>query len=360
MNVTTQTSANITNWSQHPKSRLITDKGVIIRHIEGRTFYPESGDADSIWTLDDKGVLKEDGHAYPQTGKLSPELADVTEQLRLIWLQEQERGADYVNPHEERQEQRRERYSERAQKARAEGSAAVQRAHNMAPNPPDQPILIGHHSEGRHRRTLQKMDNLYRHAFVECADKANHYESKANGVGRGGISGSDPDALRKLLEKLQGVMQSHQIMKASNAAIRRNKTPEKQTAALLALGLSESNVAELLGGDCFNNIGFASFQLTGNNAEIKRLQKRIKELQIVEEEATDTEEEHEGFTMKIDGEENRIMFIFDGKPADEIRTLLKSYAFKWSPSRGAWVRQTTRNALYSAERMKAELIEKLS
>ncbi|MGK7247388.1 DUF3560 domain-containing protein [Buttiauxella agrestis] len=221
----------------------------------------------------------------------------------------------------------------------------------------DQPILIGHHSERRHRRTLEKMDNLYRHAFVECAGKASHYESKAEGVGRGGVSGDDPEAVRKLLEQLQGRIKSQETMKACNAAIRKNKTEEKQLAALMALGQTEENALTLLKGDFCGRIGFASYSLQNNNAQIKRLKTRIAELQAVREEVKEVEEEHEGFAMKIDNEENRIMFIFDGKPEDAIRTQLKARAFKWSPSRGAWVRKITANALADAERLKAALID---
>lgn len=358
MTINAQSSASVVSstWSKQPKSRLTTDKGMIIYHHEKRSFFREG--SEYPLTLNDKGVFTEQGAEYPQLGKLSPELADVTEQLRVLWLEAQTRDADYVNAHEERQTQRRDRYIERAVRARAEGNAAHQRANAMLDVIPlGQPILVGHHSEGRHRSTLKRADNLYRHAFVKCAGKASHYESKADGVGRGGVSGDDPEAVRKLLEQLQGSIQAQQTMKACNAAIRRNKTPEAQRAALQSLGLSEANTRKLIDGDFCGRVGYPSFHLQNNNAEIKRLKNRIDELKAVREKATDSEEEHEGFTMKIDSEENRIMFVFDGKPADEIRTLLKSYAFKWSPSRGAWVRKTTHNALYSAERLKAELIK---
>lgn len=347
-------SANL--WTNQPASRVMTDKGEYLRHYETRFFIREGGEC--VFQLNDKGVFTELGAEYPQLGKLSPELADVTEQLRLAWLAEQARGDDYVNPYEERQDQRRERYEDRATRARAEGAASQKRANDMlGVIPLGQPILVGHHSERRHRRTLERADNLYRHAFVKCADKAEHYENKAEGVGRGGVSGDDPDAVSKLLAKLQKCIQAQQTMKACNAAIRRNKTPEKQTAALLALGLSEKNASAILEGDFCGRIGFASFNLQNNNAEIKRLQKRISDLKVTKEKATDTEEEYNGFTMKIDGEENRVMFFFEGKPAEEIRAKLKGRAFKWSPSRGAWVRKISPAALYHGECLKQIFIE---
>lgn len=353
--IISQSSNPVSTWLTHPASRLMTDKGHMIRHFEGRKVM--HGNSDIPFVLNDKGQLTQDGAAYPSVGKIALELIDVTEQLRLAWLEEQTRDADYVNPHEKRLEQRRERYENRAERARAEANATLKRAHAMAPNPPDQPILIGHHSERRHRRTLEKMDNLYRHAFVQCAGKASHYDSKAEGVGRGGVSGDDPEAVRKLLEQLQGRIKAQETMKACNAAIRKNKTEETQLAALLALGQTEENARSLLKGDFCGRIGFASYSLQNNNAQIKRLKTRITELQAVREEAVETKEQHKGFTMEIDNEENRIMFIFDGKPEDAIRAQLKARAFKWSPSRGAWVRKITANALADTERLKAVLIE---
>jgi len=53
------------------------------------------------------------------------------------------------------------------------------------------------------------------------------------------------------------------------------------------------------------------------------------------------------------------MFIFDGKPEAEKRALLKSHAFKWSPSRNAWVRQLTGNARYAGQCVR-EALDKLS
>ncbi|QNT77584.1 hypothetical protein JGUZn3_03270 [Entomobacter blattae] len=49
------------------------------------------------------------------------------------------------------------------------------------------------------------------------------------------------------------------------------------------------------------------------------------------------------------------MFIFKGKPDEQTRTLLKKNAFKWSPSKGAWIRQITGNAQSAARRIIKEL-----
>ncbi|MNW12046.1 hypothetical protein D3C71_2096330 [compost metagenome] len=49
------------------------------------------------------------------------------------------------------------------------------------------------------------------------------------------------------------------------------------------------------------------------------------------------------------------MFVFDGKPSQEVRDLLKRNAFKWSPSRNAWVRQLTGSGIYAGQTVREGL-----
>nr|WP_241390609.1 MULTISPECIES: DUF3560 domain-containing protein [Yersiniaceae]ULG17059.1 hypothetical protein 1772p2_00073 [Serratia proteamaculans]ULG18983.1 hypothetical protein RM5p2_00042 [Serratia proteamaculans]ULG20102.1 hypothetical protein 49p3_00009 [Yersinia frederiksenii] len=346
----------ITHWIQHHNSLLITDKGYRVRHCEGREVHSDDNGR-SYYIVDEKGRLTEDGIDDPLLGVLSLELLEVTEKLRLDWEATQQHGGNEVNRWEERQEERRDRYLARAEKARVEGSTAQRRANEMlGAIPLGQPILVGHHSERRHRSTLEKADRLYRKAFVECDGKAEHYENKAEGVGHGGVSSDDPEALRKLREQLQKRIQSQELMKACNVAIRKNKTAEEQLAALVKLGWPEPEAVKLLKGDFCGRIGFAAYSLQNNNAQIKRLKDRIVNLETVKQKAAGSKEEHESFTYEIDSDDNRILFIFEGKPDSEIRTVLKSHAFKWSPTRGAWVRKVTANALADARIVKATLL----
>ncbi len=349
-------SIEITYWMQHPLSLIVTDKGFKVRHSEGREVYSDNNRG-ACFIVDEKGQLAEDGIVDPALGRLSLELLDVTEKLRLDWVAMQQLGDNEVNRWEERQEERRDRYLARAEKAREAGSTAQRRANEMlGAIPLGQPILVGHHSERRHRNTLEKADRLYRKAFVECDGKAEHYENKAEGVGHGGVSSDDPEALRKLREQLQKRIQSQELMKACNVAIRKNKTAEEQLAALVKLGWPEPDAVKLLKGDFCGRVGFAAYSLQNNNAQIKRLKDRIVDLEAVKQKAAGSREELGSFTYEVDSDDNRILFTFEGKPDSEIRTVLKSHAFKWSPTRGAWVRKVTSNALADARIVKATLI----
>ena len=143
-------------------------------------------------------------------------------------------------------------------------------------------------------------------------------------------------------------------MKAANAAIRRGKNEDEKIAALMALGFNEDNARELLQPDFCGRIGFADYQLSNNNANIHRIKDRIAAL---ERAATrqDREEVTDSYTYRENTAENRLMFLFDGKPGEAIRTILKRHGFKWSPTRSAWVRQWTANGIYAARDVKKQL-----
>ncbi len=75
---------------------------------------------------------------------------------------------------------------------------------------------------------------------------------------------------------------------------------------------------------------------------------------ILEEWKNKLEEPKENKEIEINGvqiientEENRLQLIFDGKPEQEIISLLKHNAFKWSPRFKAWQRILTPNAKYA-------------
>jgi len=80
-------------------------------------------------------------------------------------------------------------------------------------------------------------------------------------------------------------------------------------------------------------------------AEIRRLRKRIETLEKVK--ALEHKEiTWPGYKLVQDPAENRFMFMFDDRPDADLVQTLKRNAFKWSPTRTAWVRKITGNASY--------------
>ena len=259
-----------------------------------------------------------------------------------------------MNKYELKQEERRERFEKRAEQLRAEARRLHGQAHEMASAIPfGQPILVGHHSEGRDRRYRERIHNTFGRSF-EAQQKAEYYERKAESVGRSGISSDDPDAILKLKAKLAELEKLQETMKQANARIRKHKTPEAQTAALLDMGMSEAEAKALLTPSWANTQGFMPYQLSNNNANIRRIRERIQQLERAAQRVT-REEECEGYTYREDVGENRIMFIFEGKPEQSVRTLLKSRGFRWSPTRGAWVRMFNNEGRWAAARVREAL-----
>lgn len=260
-----------------------------------------------------------------------------------------------MNSYEAKLEAKRERYEKKAEQLREEAERLHEHAHQMADVIPfGQPILVGHHSEGRDRRYRERIHNTFGKAFATM-DKADHYERKAASVGTGGISSDDPDAVDKLKEKLESLKRNHEWMKNVNAAIRKGKTPDRQIPALVALGMSEAQAQELLKPDFCGRIGIAPYSLQNSNANIRRVEQRIREMERAAERNVTVEQEGDGYTYREDADENRVMFLFDGKPDAAIRAVLKRHAFKWSPTRGAWVRMLNNAGRYAAERVRHEL-----
>ncbi|MEJ7139487.1 DUF3560 domain-containing protein [Amphibiibacter pelophylacis] len=255
-----------------------------------------------------------------------------------------------LNAYEARIEARRERYEARASKAQDESRALYGRARSMAEVIPfGQPILVGHHSETRDRNYRNRIHNTFGKAFA-AQDKAAHYAQKAASVGTGGISSDDPDAIKKLRAELASAEKSQELMKAANKAIRGNKTPETQVAALVAFGLTEAQAAEAVKPDFCGRVGFPGYALSNNNANMTRIKGRIAELEKRSQRA-DVERAGDGFTYREDTTENRVMFVFDGKPDEATRAILKREAFKWSPSRGAWVRQLNNAGIWAGKQV---------
>ena len=89
--------------------------------------------------------------------------------------------------------------------------------------------------------------------------------------------------------------------------------------------------------------------LTNNNANIRRIEERIRSLQAAKDKGT-TETENGICKVVENTEAMRIQLVFAGKPEAAVRDILKSNGFKWSPSYGAWQRQLTPNGKRACER----------
>lgn len=261
-----------------------------------------------------------------------------------------------MNEYEKKQEARKQRLQDRAEKTTQEAQQFLGEAKRRASFIPfGQPVLVGHHSEGKDRRYRDGIHRLHVRG-VALHEKAEDIARKAEAVGTGGISSDDPDAILKLKSQLKSAVEAQEHMKSANKLIRKHKTDEDRVAALIEIGFSEVEASKLVKGDFCGRVGFPSYALQNNNANARRIELRIKELEKLAEKQF-VEVAASNYTYREVPEDNRIWFIFPSKPDAETRAIMKSYAFKWSPSREGqpYVRQLTNAGLYAAREVKKKL-----
>ena len=134
------------------------------------------------------------------------------------------------------------------------------------------------------------------------------------------ISSDDPKAVEKLQEKLGALEKSQEYMKRVNAYFRKHDT------TLGCPGVSDEQAAKMdaavLNGCSWEKMPFASYLLSNNNAEIRRVKKRIERL---------TQARDVGFVgwtfpggeAVINNNINRLQLVFDERPNKDQCILLK-------------------------------------
>ena len=117
--------------------------------------------------------------------------------------------------YEERRKRRIERYKELSLKAQERSSQySNSNANRILQIVPGQPILVGHHSEKRHRKLIKKAQDDIRKS-IEEDNKSNFYKERAeNAENSKVIYSDDPQAIIKLKEKLERLENEKASIKA--------------------------------------------------------------------------------------------------------------------------------------------------
>ncbi len=256
--------------------------------------------------------------------------------------------------YEERKQKRIERFKELAEKAKEESLQASKDSVSMVSGiPMGQPILVGHHSEKRHRRLLDKSWNKLGKS-VELSEKAKYYEEKAIATENNqSISSDNPDAIELIQEKIAQLEQQQEWMKAINRICRSSKLSEIEIYEKLEkeFALSETAIKSLLNPVySYQKKGFQTFELSNNNSNINRLKKRLKQLQAIE---NMKEETICIGTVRIfvNPSDNRVELYFPEKPSFDFRTLLKKSGFRWSSFKKAWQKHLSSWNIKDAKRI---------
>ena len=171
---------------------------------------------------------------------------------------------------------------------------------------------------------------------------------KIRSTGMGGIRQDDPQAIPKLQKKLAGLEKAQETMKAVNAYYRKHGTLDG--CPHLSPENLENLKADMASGWHYEKKPFQSWELSNNNAEIRRVRQRIESLTRANEVAY-VGWEFDGGHVEANRDQGRLQVFFDGKPEADARQQLKEHGFRWAPSVGAWQRLLNDNAYHASDRI---------
>lgn len=261
-------------------------------------------------------------------------------------------------------------WESKAQKWQAEANSRYNASKSITEDIPlGQPILVGHHSERRHRKYLER-SNSEMGKSIEAQKKADYYASKTVSTA---IASDDPEAIKKLKDKLKQLQNKQEKMKLVNKLWRKARKPhpkqfqmnpedwEKFGELLTENSLNATEIKTMVSRDCLERSPY-SYHIQLGNQEMRRLKNRIEELRQKLEHTIiegNKETQYNGFTLVENFESDRLQFIFDRKPNETVRTILKNNSFRWSRKTRAWQRHLNGNGRYAAKQAISQFPEKL-
>lgn len=201
------------------------------------------------------------------------------------------------------------------------------------------PVRRAEKANQSERKAAEMMISYY-NKIVDFAKKEKYYAENPEARP---IMAGDSDALERLEKEVLALRTAQDTMVLVNKILR--KKPIDSVALLAALG-TQQKVDMILKPDYAGHVGFARYQLTNNLANLKRVEARLEELKK-RKASTPKDFMVNGVRVLENTEAMRLQLFFDGKPSADVIQVLKSNAFKWAPSIGAWQRQLTNNAVYS-------------
>lgn len=166
------------------------------------------------------------------------------------------------------------------------------------------------------------------------------------------ILSSDEKVVEMLQEKLDGLVDLQNKMKAANTYWRKNKALDG------CPDLTEAEIAERK--EIMEQrwrVGMApygQYELTNNNAKINNTRARLEKLKELKERGT-KENENEFFKVVENTDLMRLQLFFEGKPDELTRAVVKRHGFRWSPKNGCWQRQLTPNARFALKHVVSDL-----
>lgn len=153
------------------------------------------------------------------------------------------------------------------------------------------------------------------------------------------IMAADPDAQRKLAERIKHLENIRQAMKDIKAAVRL-KAVVTGNERLRAMGLNDTMIEKCRGE---GRSLFPAYILQNLGANITRLRTRLENVEAEAKRAPAEDVEHDGYRVVENTHMSRIQLVFDAKPDADTRAMLKRKGFRWAPSQDAWQRHLNAN-----------------
>lgn len=215
--------------------------------------------------------------------------------------------------YEERKQKRIERYKILSEKAKERSNQYMNSSANktLERRPLGQTILVDHYSAKRHRNLLERAQNNIKKS-IEEDKKSKFYSNRAETAEKSKVIYSDdPKAIEKLKEKLERLENERNLIKARE---------------------------------------HYKWELANIGATIRETKKRIERLERLEEIRVE-DVEFDNCKVIHNKEINRIQFLFNEIPNENIRRELKSNGFHWSRKEQAWQREFNQNCIRATNRI---------
>jgi DNA repair exonuclease SbcCD ATPase subunit len=301
---------------------------------------------------------------YPRLGfAVYSELRSAYEQLAMVLARTEEavrlEGLDRVT----KRKRRVARLERRAAYLRVEACKEACRSHDTSSRVPfGQPILVGHHSEKRHRRTLERAQNQSRksNTLWEAAREAEHKAQAA--AGNDAIYSNDEDAIERLDDKVAALERKRDRMKEVNAAYRKAKKDIDKMEGLTDYErsiLKSAKESFYLGPNRW--MPFEPYQLSNLGARIRDAKKRAATIQARDERPENPERMIGNVRVVENREFHKLELHFPGKPSAEVIAKLKYWGFRWIRTAGCWSRANDNNTEWRLQEIAkvigAELVE---
>jgi hypothetical protein len=226
--------------------------------------------------------------------------------------------------------------------------AADQQAKRYLPDPPDQPILVGHHSEKRHRNALKKA-----HAAMDKSmdlwRQAKETERRAEAAAtNAAIRSTDADAIELLTLKKAQLEREREWRKAVNEVWRANGRPKpddteawRKIAAWLdvspkTLDEIRGRMAAAWSGD---SAPFPSWSLQNVGANIRRVAERLSDVEKIQTTPARPDRKIGTVTVRENPDFDTVELHFRCKPEETILSLLRSHGFRWIRAARCWSRK---------------------